>query len=344
MTTLQDLLARAKASKAAATQEAAAAPQEAAAAPQEAAAPVAAPAAPKTEEEREVTIRELAPLVTTDEEAVNALALLMAPGEEMSLAAIAASVDTGGGMSHSLPFATIKNDNWDVNQKYTPDEVYRFMPAGNRPFYAVYVAHRIGATGWIGAGSAGKGGNPPAWRFALPSPLVDPKAVDLVRETLKIGRKVQFTTSSDRVKFDDVGRLTPEIQILVWTPDCGFVVLVGAGHKTVDASLTNAAKVEKKPGTPVKFGISVEETVNKRVQKADPNAKNAAWTDAVITVDVEAGSEGERLFAAWNELKTRDVKTLATHVGHFKRATDYSGLTVEEVETLLSSYSELGLI
>ena len=366
-TALQNLLAKAKQTKAGESATPAAQPETAPAAQQVTApaaqqvtapaaqpetAPAAqpdpaqtAPAAADASEEREVAIRTLTPLISSDEEAMQALAALTSDfDEETSLSAISASVDTGTGMSHTFPFASIRNENWDVNNKYMPEEIYRYMPAGNRPFYGVYICHRIGGTGWIGAGSAGKGGNPPAWRFALPDPRVVPSVAETARAVLKIGRKIQFTKGDERVKFDVIGRLTPEVHILVWTPECGFVILVGPGHKTVEDTLKDLEKVEKRPMTPVRFGLEIDEVVNKKVQKVDPNAKNASWTDTRISVNIVAEKEIQRIGTAWQEFLSRDRVAVANAATNFRMASDFDGLSAEEVQTLADAYTENGLL
>lgn len=266
----------------------------------------------------------------------------------LALSAIGSELASEGGRSHTLPFASIRKGNW-VSDKSVPEHIADHMPAGSRGYPCIYLAQRLGAVGWEGSGSAGSGA-PPKWSFVLPTlrtSLVEPAVVaELSRNVLKVGRKVQFTPSDDRVKFDTVGRLTPELQLLVWTPEAQFVVLIIPGYSPTQNTLDKLrqSEIEQTPGAPVRFAIEEEEVRNQRVMKTDPTAKNAVWTDHYVSAALDAGPTGSRLLEAWKALRESDPVTLANTLKSFVDATDYAGLSVEAVAELLESYSTNGLV
>ena len=341
MSALDRLLA-----KAGSASESAAAQPAAQPAAQETQQPVAQEAAaPATQE---APSRGLPALVNDEQSALATFDFLGADTEGGELSEIAARQAAGGGVSHTLPFISLRNGSWDPKPKYIDGSVVQWAPTGQRDFCAVYVSHRLAATGWIGAGSAGSG-EPPAFSYALPTgraPEVGKRALKAAADTLSIGRKIQFTPSDDRVKFDDIGRITPELQILVWNPEVGFLILVAPGYKSTIDTLESLreSEVEKAPGAPVVVSVEETEEKNKRVAKENPNAKNASWTTQYLGFRVDAGQNGVRLMEAWKELRARDAVNTANTALSFITAQDFQGHTLDQVEDLIARYRADGLL
>jgi hypothetical protein len=217
------------------------------------------------------------------------------------------------------------------------------MPAGNRAFTAIYLAHRIGATGWIGAGGKEAAKAPPAWNYALPTPAVNPQAQDFITETIRQGRRVQMTKSDERVKFDAVGRITPTLHVLVWKANVGFMILDLSTYASVTESTPGLAEADQHGwrNAPCSFTIETSETVNKKVAAVDPTAKNAKWTTDFLKISADASPAGHSLKQAWVECVTRDQPAAAAALLSFHNAQDYNGLSLDEVAKIFQDYNSI---
>lgn len=315
------------------------APASAPAAPQ----PPSAPSAPQASQlpataNQGMGYRALPALVTDEAAALAAFQVIS--GSDVDIASIVDSIEGGAGMSHTFPFAAMRDGQWDVH-KSCPQEISEYMPVGRRPFMAVYLCHRIAGTGWKGGGTRGSG-SPPLWHFALPYPSAHPKGPELTERALRVGRGVQFTKSDDRVKFDQLGRLTTEVHVLVWTPQTQFIVLVIAGYRpTVLTTEVLKDKIKQYVGQPLRWELETEVQENKRVAKENPDAKNARWEEHYLTSTFEPTDKSREIKAAWDEYFARDTLGAGNAMRAFQLAADYQGLSIDEVDDLLRKYEPL---
>ena len=279
------------------------------------------------------------PSLVTDEAAALA-AFQSIAGSDADLATIVDQVEGGAGMTHTFPFAQLKGEQWDVH-KSCPQEISEFMPVGRRPFLGIYLCQRIAATGWKGGGTRGSG-SPPLWHFALPYPTAHDRASELNERTLRVGREIQFTKADDKVRFDQLGRLTPEVHVLVWTPQTQFIVLVVPGYRSTVLTLELLkGKIQQFMTQPLRWEIETEVQENKRVAKENPDAKNARWEEHYLTSTFEPSDKCKELKKAWDEFYARDPVTAGNALLAFQHAADYQGLSVEEVADLLTRYEPL---
>jgi hypothetical protein len=297
-----------------------------------------------------VTSRELPSLVKDDTAADAVLKALCLPvgANQRSLSSIVDAVAGSGGVSFALPWSTLKDNGWDTNRDYVSPEIYMAMPSGKREFAAIFLALRVGATGWVGAGSAGSGGQPPIWRFALPHLQANPDSEALVERTMSVASLIQFTGGADRVKYDGIGRLSPELHILVWTRQTGFALLVVNGFTAVRETLhafRDPVNVEGEGVTkPILFTCAASEQVNKRVMKEDPNAKNAAWNAPYVLPKLVPADDKIfspivfQLLTEWQTSWATARVQMANTIQAFLTGADFEGLALPEVKALLLRY------
>lgn len=289
--------------------------------------------------------------VSSNEEADAIFHQLMAStgGAVGSIADAVSEIADAGGMSHKLPIAQLKGGNWDV-PKQVDSKLAEHMPIGNRPYTAVYLCYRLGATGWQGGGAKGSGGKPPLWRFALPHPKVNPAAWDYIKEVIRHGRRVQFTpglnqqTGVDKkAKFDGVGRMTPEVHVLCWRPIVGFFELVIGGYASTTETINSLDAADKNGLTNLTCSFSIEtvKEINKKVAAIDPTAKNASWDSEIVKVSADGSEKSAGILTTWREFCNRDRKTLVNTMLAFMNTTDFDGMTLPQIDVLLKKYNEI---
>lgn len=295
--------------------------------------PAAAEAAQAPQEAaREVVAEHV--LITTDEEASAALALLTG-SEGISVTDIIAGAAEGGGAREDYPFAQIRQFNWNVFQG-VDDRIKEFMPLGNRPYTGIYCGMRVACTAWP---SASPSGDQPVWAAAAPHVRINPQGAILAERIMKVGRKIQYTKRVDRGCYDTAGHLTPELHFLVWTPNAGFIVLIISGFNSVSLTSENVKKLEtnlSQPllGMPVIFSIGVE--VQKRSAKtATGDPEKDSWKDPKIDLDIAANETGSKILEAFREL---GQTTKAENLMRFAKTLDFDGLRDGQLIAKLQEY------
>lgn len=285
--------------------------------------------------------RELPMLVRDEAGASAVLALLQTP--DVAVFDIVDATESSG-MSYALPFVTADEKGWQTPKhvKEMKGEVEENLPAGDRPWVGIYIASRLGAIGWAGGGTAGQKGTPPLYRFVVPSPRVNPTSHQLLQDMMKIASRIQFTKNDDRVKFDKLGRLNPFINTLVWRPGIGFCLLVGNGFSAVQITNPEARKWDEKcVFKPVRFALEVQETVNKKVLAANPEAKNAKWTNVGIKGEIDADARSSAMLQEFMLAMQRDKIGMVNVVQAFLEGRDFEGLSLAEITALLPKYADL---
>lgn len=292
------------------------------------------------------------PLTKYAADATSALARLRqfsAPIEVPQLSQLMEDVD-GGGMSHAFPFTQLRKGNW-TEPKDTPNEIKVHLPAGSRPFSAILLGYRVGANGWPGDAAPGQKGAAPLFHYVLPSLMVAPEAVKATTDTFNVARNIQMTPKQFKSKFDKLGRLQVEAQILVWAPNLPLAVLTVGGFDTAKLTFDSCGEAAKKGLMLMPFTFSVEalNTHNKkmaaRIAAGDPtaNAQAVDWTTywAKATPDVSVGGKTMKdAFEAYMGSEA-NVLTLGDAVENFLRGTDFDGLTLDQVNELLPKYDPL---
>ena len=256
----------------------------------------------------------------------------------LSVADAVASADIGVGISFAQPFARLREGNWDVPKHLTDPKIYDAMPAGVRPYTAIYLGYRIGATGWKGAGSAGSSGEPPLFKYALPVPLVNKDAAALIQETMHVGSRVQFTKSAERVKFDAAGRLSPDIHILCWQQDVGFLILTAGSFDSTENTVEGIKKAGCKTLFPYAFEPQKEVIVNK---KAPEGAANRSWEKYWIKATLDGSQKGEICLQAFRAANARDPVLFSNTILKFFTAEDFDGLDINAVIAKLGEYEPI---
>jgi len=183
-----------------------------------------------------------------------------------------ASAINQGGNSFKMPFARLAKGKWEPF-KDLPQEQYDFMPSGERPYNGIFLGYRVGGTAWRSSMT----NNPPVYKCVAPNTIVGgPKARELFDKIMSIGSKIKYTKAKEKVKYDAVGRLIPELHVLVWTPKVGMITLVIPGHESVLSSIKALKDATKRPLFPYKFAVVVNAIVNKN---AAEGADNRSWTE-----------------------------------------------------------------
>lgn len=282
------------------------------------------------------------------DEVLRGLLTMHTDNKSMSIADAMNESAESGGMAHKLPISQLKKGNWDI-PKQVDSKLAEHLPTGNRPVIAIYMMHRVGATGWVGSGTKGAS-QPPKWRFALPHPKSNPEAYEFIKEVTRHSRRVQMTpglktdTGVDKkVKFDHVGRMTLECHVLCWRPGVGFFELVVSGFDAASTTVENLEAADKKGLTSLtcSFEIDTKVTENKKVMKVDPTAKNAHWEFEFVKISADGSEKALAVMNAWREYLARDRKTVANTLLEFMNTKDYDGLDLSEVTNILKQYNTI---
>lgn len=286
-------------------------------------------------------------MAQNEAEAASTLALLLGrvPDSTIEIADAAADADQGG-MSFKQPFASCRKGNWSVSKTAYDDAIRANMPMGDRPFQMVYLSHRVGATGWKGAGVQGKAGDRPLWKYAIPiyvrqnENLIKNELMSMfVRGSMFVGSRINFTKSGERVKFDEVGRLTPEIHILGWTPEVGFITLVVSGFKPTEYTIENLSETKLVPGLAYKFEPELH---NEKNRKAKPGDLNEAWENWAIKALLDASdSRGAQITQEFINAKSRNNIGFLNEITGFGETSDFEGLSMAELADKLTSYDAI---
>lgn len=282
-----------------------------------------------------------------------------------SLADVVSAVQSEGGGSHKHPFATLKEGNWGTSEFVEKAPGGTLVPNGNRDYHAIYIAHRVGATLWKGAGTASKGGAAPLGKFVIgtedPS---DPKYLQMVDRLTRYSRNVQMTSGDDKVVFDDIGRLTPEVQTLAWITDgtwAGYVILVVPGYNSLELQLASCRKAELDELTfqTATFHIETKKEENKGAIRAlealkvrQPPATAAElskaearcnWVTNYASLSKCVDPRGVHLKANFDALMANEAASieLMNQVVEFYQGGDFGGgLNNDQILDLFEKYSQ----
>jgi hypothetical protein len=302
--------------------------------------------------------------VSSDEEALAMIRLLHGNPEEgakaVSVSDLYDETNANVGVSFSHPFAQVSKGYYKTLAKHCPKEFLEFMPDGQRPFNMVYLGYRIGATSWAGTFGDGK---PPAFKFAIPSLRVNPDATEMIRQLLAISTKIQFKkVHESKYMTPSLGKLTPEIHIFGWKLTTGFICLSNSGHKAVELTAESLDATENveidgqvvmvngepkkklviEPMKVVQFTITENITINPKKPIDDPKRK---WSDYPIIAsivpkkDVIPGSETAALKAQWENFFGPNIRTIANQGAAFSMASDFKGLSLDEIKGKLAQYN-----
>jgi hypothetical protein len=302
--------------------------------------------------------RPLPALITDPAAAIERLKALAAaaPVSDTNLHGLVEEADSdGGGMSHTFPFVSLRNGSWKEPKDFDKN-LAQYLPAGARPFSAVFLGYRISATGW--RGQAGKGNTGvPLWRFALPNLLCNTALADqaLVRDVtsrvLTIARDVQYTKAAEKSKYDGVGRMAIETHLLVWAPGIGLMCMVVPGWETSDLTMQSASKAQGMGQLmrPFQVVVKTHTVINKKKQKQlqageniDP--KTVSWDLQYADIELDTSPVGMTLYQNFQGLQNNPeaLTALANSLESFNAARDYSGLSLEEVADLVTKYDAIG--
>lgn len=280
-------------------------------------------------------------VIESKKDAQNALGALLGISSMTSDAKLteALSALDGPGMALKQPFARCKGGNWQVLKTVDP-KVYDFMPAGDRPYTGIYCGYRWAVVGWKGEPPVAGGGSPPAFKYVIPDTFYHPEYSDALVGTLHIANRIQFTKSDHRAKFDPVGRLSPELQILVWTPNTGFIVLISSNYTPAKLTFDNMRDETKiAPSMVYNFSIETDVVVNK---KAPEGAKNKTWENFWIKATAELTSRGKAMRDEFLAYTQRDDIGAATELTGFADGTDFEGgMGLEEITNKLCEYDPI---
>ena len=267
------------------------------------------------------------------EQAGMVLASLFGEGRSMDMSADAAAVDQGGN-AFSMPYARLAKGKWEP-QKDLEKGVYAAMPLNDRPYYAIFIGYRVGGTAWKGAMT----GSPPTFKCVGPNTIVGgPKAKELFDKIMSIGSRVKFTKREEKVKFDTVGRLVPEIHILVWTPETGMITLVIPGHKPVLNTIDALQDACKRPLMPYKFTTVRDSITNKNAAESADNKHWDEWSLAAAPLIDQVGAE---LLKAFAKATAENKLALSRQCVAFMMAQDYDGLRGAPLESKLKEYDAI---
>jgi hypothetical protein len=268
--------------------------------------------------------------ITLTDDANKALAAMFGSGASKSLAELSDELDEGG-VRESLPFANLKKGNWKSYTKLPP-ELLEYMPAGDKNYPVIYLTHRLAALAWGGDATQKSA---PLWGAAVKHPMASALSESLNRQILHIGSKIQYTKKENKVKFDSVGRLAPELHILAWRPDTGFIVLVVSGFDAVRATLDAFKGTEAK--SPVTIKVKELAKTNPKATEADRQAWKVYYAEPEVEITPRAREFNEK-FAALERASTIE---LANTCVTFAQTNDYTGLSENELVSKLAEYAPL---
>ena len=281
-----------------------------------------------------------------------------------SAASVVAAVQDEGGGSHKHPFATLKEGNWGTSEFVEKAPGGTLVPNGNRDYHAVYIAHRVGATLWKGSGNAAKGaGTGPLGKFVLGTD--DPAStqhLQMVDRLTRYSRNVQMTGSDAKVVFDDIGRMTPEVQTLAWVTDgqwAGFVILVVPSYNSLEMQLASCRKAEVDELTfqTVCFHIATKTEENKGAKKdlaaliaakapqadIDKCEKRCTWVTNYVELNKVSDPRAAHMKASFDALMANEAASIEmmNQVVEFFQGGDFSGgLNHDQIIDLFEKYSQ----
>jgi hypothetical protein len=205
------------------------------------------------------------------------------------------------------------------------DELVDDLPGGKKPVSCILLAVRLAVTAWRqDKDDVSDDANTPAWSFA--SPL---SAGEVLRLTQQACKKYQTTPKDDRGKFDwrggdGTGRPGPTLEVLVWLPDAGLVVLrppptYGSFIATVKALRSSVCDGQGNPVMgPVSIGIE-SATVSSRARKwkeysfsfATPRDKRGAdMMESFKAWAAEADDEVDAALGEWVSAQDQPITDL----------------------------------
>jgi hypothetical protein len=278
----------------------------------------------------------LATMPQNEAEATQFLSTLFGGQVGMDISDVAQSVDQGG-MAFKQVIARVSQGQWNTPKNSCPEDKYEVMPAGNRPFLGVLLGYRVGATGWAGEATTGTG-KPPVYRFVVPHPKFDSRGSELVAKTLGVGKKINFTKRVNRTKFDVAGRLSPEVHILVWTPQTEFVTLVSTSFNSCQKTIEALKGVIERSGCPYRFNIKNEVITNNNAKEGDANK---SWDNYYIEAQAAIDDKGAAMMQQFKEFANKNALTLVGEVMNFLRGDDYNGLKGDALNNKLAEYDSL---
>jgi hypothetical protein len=254
-----------------------------------------------------------------------------------SLSDAIAQADAAGLASHTFLTTTLKKGNWK-EAKSCPPEIRNFMPAGDRDFPAIFLGYRIGMVAWRGAGTAGGDNHePPVWSAVVPRVEACKQSIQLVERTISIGRSIQYTGADAKAKFDDLGRLTPEMQVLLWTKHTGFFLAIVSGYTPTTDSADGLKAVENSLFVPLTISVKAFPQVNPKA--TDPAKKN--WTTWAITGAPAVNAMGAAMLEDWRTFFAANKMDVARTLYKFAEGSDYNGLPVDKLAMKLDEYTPL---
>jgi hypothetical protein len=277
-----------------------------------------------------VAVAEPTTAVALNDAANKALSAMFGGHASKSLAELADELDEGG-VRESLPFANLKKGNWKSYTKLPP-ELLEYMPAGDKPYAVIYLTHRLGALAWSGDSTTKSA---PLWGAAVKHPMASELSESLNKQILKVAQKVQFTPKAQKVKFDALGRVAPELHILCWRPDTGFIVLVVSGYDAVRESLTCFKTIGAK--TPVV--LNVKELAKNNPKATDPAARD--WKVFYVDPSIELTPRAKEFNEKFAALERNSTQELANVCVKFAETGDYEGMGEHELASKLAEYAPL---
>jgi hypothetical protein len=129
--------------------------------------------------------------------------------------------------------------------------------------------------------------------------------------------------------------VSPELHILCWRPDTGFMVLVTSGFDSVRESLNCFKTIGAK--TPVTLNIRELKKVNEKA--VNPASKH--WSVFYVEPSIELTPRAKEFNEKFLALERNSTKELAEVCVKFAETKDYDGMGEHELASKLAQYAPL---
>lgn len=198
----------------------------------------------------------------------------------------------------------------------------QLLPAGKRPLTAVFLGYRIELIAWSVRfdDPSRKKDDRPSWACAVPAN--DAATIQLATEACK---NYQFTKKADKGAFDyahsKAGHVRPAVQVLVFVPNVGIVVLTPPMHYTsVERTLKSLGKqADQQSGALKPFPAMIEP------KSQEDKTPTQTWQQHHLEFSLNVGADAKEAWDQFNEWRAKVLPTdieVQKDIREFLNATD----------------------
>lgn len=263
------------------------------------------------------------------------LSTLFADGMGVSASALTAFLgvaDEPAGPPLKFPVVNLTSGNGAGSGAFAPADwvdkefgagTSNLLPAGKRPLTAVFLGYRIELIAWAVAfdDPSRKKDDRPAWSCAIPAN--DASTVQLATEASK---NYQYIKKADKSRFDfahsKAGHVRPSVQIMVFVPNVGIVVLTPPMHYTsCERTLKSLSKqANQQTGALQPFPALIEP------KSQEDKTPKQTWLQHHLDFGLSVGPEAKEAWDQFNEWRMKVLPTdpdVQKDIREFLNGTDH---------------------